>query len=165
MERAELVQRSCRSFTRLARFINQLMREQLASCCPITVRQCYTLEALMAGPKTMKILAAEVAIHQSTLTRIVEKLEKQDLVRRTRKPGNQRSVDVQITDAGKEMYLHLDAVCFHLCSDLLAMIPEDRQVSVVESMEVLADLLNPQNEAFQALLKRCCGESEKETEK
>ena len=165
MERAELVQRSRRSFTRLARFINQLMREQLSSCCPITVQQCYTLEALMEGPKSMKILAAEVAIHQSTLTRIVEKLEKQDLVRRARKPGNQRSVEVQITEAGKGMYLHLDTACSHMISELLAMIPEDRQVTVVEAMETLADLLDPQNEAFQALLRGCCGESEKGAEK
>ena len=165
MEQAELIQRSRRSFTRLARFINQLMREQLSSCCPITVQQCYTLEALMEAPKSMKILAAEVAIHQSTLTRIVEKLERQDLALRTRKPGNQRSVEVQITEAGKQMYLQLDTACSRMISELLALIPEDRQVSVVESMEVLADLLNPQNEAFQALLKRCCGEPEREADK
>ncbi len=165
MERTQLVQSSRRSFTRLARFINQLMREQFAGC-PITVQQCYTLEALMDGPKSMNVLAAEVALHQSTLTRIVEKLEAQDLVGRMRKPGNQRSVEVLITEAGKQMYLHLDKTCSQMISGLLDLIPVDRQATVVETMEVLAGLLDPQNEAFQELLKGCCSDRlEKGTEK
>ena len=65
MQDKQLIERSYRSFTRLARFFNQLMREQLF-CGPVTVQQCYTLETLMDGPKTMNALAAEVALHQST---------------------------------------------------------------------------------------------------
>lgn len=157
MARKNLVQRSRKSFTRLARFINQLMREQLG-CGPVTVQQCYTLEALMDGPKSMKHLAAEVALHQSTLTRVVEKLEKQELVRRTRLANNQRSVEVQMTEAGKQTYLFLDHASSQMISDLLDMIPEARQVTIVEAMEALANLLNPNNEAFQKLLKGCrCG--------
>jgi DNA-binding MarR family transcriptional regulator len=98
MERKQLVEKSRQSFTRLARFINQLMREQLF-CGPVTVQQCYTLEALTDGPKSMSTLAAEVALHQSTLTRIVDKLEKQNLLTRRRKENNQRTVEVQITEA------------------------------------------------------------------
>jgi len=157
MAQKQLVKRSRQSFTRLARFINQLMREQLG-CGPVTVQQCYTLEALMDGPKSMKSLAAEVALHQSTLTRVVEKLEKQGLVRRTRKKDNQRSVEVQITDAGKQMYRFLDDASSQMISDLLDHIPKKRQVAVVDAMEELADLLNPGNEAFQKLLQGCrCG--------
>jgi hypothetical protein len=44
MKHNQLVERSRHSFTRLARFINQLMRAQLF-CGPVTVQQCYTLEA------------------------------------------------------------------------------------------------------------------------
>ena len=157
MAQKQLVKRSRQSFTRLARFINQLMREHLG-CGPVTVQQCYTLEALMDGPRSMKSLAAEVALHQSTLTRIVEKLEKQDLVRRRRPADNQRCVEVKITDAGKQLYLFLDDASSQMISDLLDHIPKNRQVSVVEAMEELADLLNPGNEAFQKLLKGCrCG--------
>jgi len=103
MAQKKLVKRSRQSFTRLARFFNQLMREQLG-CGPVTVQQCYTLEALADGPLSMKDLAGEVALHQSTLTRVVEKLEKQNLVQRTRKSDNQRSVEVRLTDAGKQTY-------------------------------------------------------------
>jgi DNA-binding MarR family transcriptional regulator len=157
MERKQLVERSRQSFTRLARFINQLMRAQLF-CGPVTVQQCYTLEALIDGPKSMSALAAEVALHQSTMTRIVEKLEKQHLVTRKRKQNNQRSVEVQITQPGRQTYQFLESQSTKMISDLLDMIPKERQSSVVEAMEELANLLDPENEAFQQLLKGCrCG--------
>ncbi len=159
MAQKQLVKRSRQSFTRLARFFNQLMREQLG-CGPVTVQQCYTLEALMDGPLSMKELAAEVALHQSTLTRVVEKLEKQNLVQRTRKPDNQRSVEVRLTDAGKQTYLFLDAAGSQMISDLLDLIPKERRVAIVDAMEELANLLTPNNDAFQKLLQGCrCGMS------
>ncbi len=157
MAQKQQVKRSRKSFTRLARFINQLMREQLF-CGPVTVQQCYTLEALVDGPKTMNALAAEVALHQSTLTRIVEKLEKQKLVLRQRVENNQRSVEVQITETGKQTHLFLEQAGEQMISELLNMIPKDRQASIVEAMELLANLLSPENDAFQHLLKGCrCG--------
>ena len=165
MERKYLIDRSRQSFTRLARFINQLMREQLC-CGPVTVQQCNTLEALIDGPKSMKNLAAEVALHQSTLTRVVEKLERQNFVRRERKPNNQRSVEVQITEAGKQTYLFLERANTRMISDLLDLIPGDHQVSVVEAVEELANLLAPENAAFQKLLQGCrCNIYEDEEEK
>ena len=154
MVEEQLVQRSRNSFTRLARFFNQLMREHL-TCGPVTVQQCYTLEALVEGPKTMNELAAEVGIHQSTLTRVVEKLERQHLVQRRRLTKNQRSVEVKITEAGKQTYLLLDKAGLQMISDLLDHIPRERQVTIVEAMEEVAELLNPGNEAFQKLLSGC----------
>jgi len=157
MAQEQLVKRSRQSFARLARFFNQLMRKQLG-CGPVTVQQCYTLEALMNGPLSMKELAAEVALHQSTLTRVVEKLEKQNLVQRTRKSDNQRTVEVDLTDAGKQTYLFLDAAGSQMISDLLDLIPGERRVAIVDAMEEMANLLNPNNEAFQRLLQGCrCG--------
>ena len=157
MAQKQLVNRSRQSLTRLARFFNQLMREQLG-CGPVTVQQCYTLEALADGPLSMKELAAEVALHQSTLTRVVDKLEKQNLVQRTRKLDNQRSVEVRLTDAGKQTYLFLDAAGSQMISDLLDLIPKERRGAIVDAMEELANLFNPNNEAFQELLQGCrCG--------
>ena len=154
MNNTQLVERSYRSFTRLVRFFNQLMRQQLF-CGPVTVQQCYTLEALMEGPKSMNTLAAEVALHQSTLTRVVEKLEKQNFVVRARKAENQRKVEVRITEDGRQTYLLLKKQSAQMISALLDLIPQERQAPVVESLEELAGLLDPQNQAFRALLKGC----------
>jgi DNA-binding MarR family transcriptional regulator len=143
------------SFSRLTRFITQLTREQL-SCCPITVQQCYTLEALMGGPKSMKALAAEAAFHQSTMTRIVEKLERQTLVSRTRKAGNERSVEVAITETGKRTFEQLHKDCSQMFSGLVDLIPEDQRADVVAAMETVSRLLDPENVDFQELLRGCC---------
>jgi DNA-binding MarR family transcriptional regulator len=165
MSETILVEKTYRSFTRLARFFNQLMRQQLF-CGPVTVQQCYTLEVLMDGPRTMNALAAEVALHQSTLTRVVEKLEKQNFAIRSRKADNQRKVEVRITESGRQTYLFLKNQGAQMISALLELIPKDRRAPVVESMEELANLLDPQNEAFQKLLEDCqCGSVEEESRK
>jgi len=158
MKRSEQIRSLRQSFSRLERFFSQLMREQF-SCCGATVQQWNCLEVLLDGPKSMNALAAEVALHQSTVTRIVEKLEKQGFATRTRKAGNQRSVEVQITDAGRKMYAWMDGQCSQMTSDLLDLLPKDRHASIVEAMEEFTKLLDPNNHAFQELLKRCCGQS------
>jgi DNA-binding MarR family transcriptional regulator len=103
----------------------------------------------------MSALAAEVFLHQSTLTRIVQELEKQNLLIRRRKKTNQRSVEVQITEAGKQVHALLESQSSQMISELLKLIPQNRRVAVVESMEELANLLDPGNESFQQLLKGC----------
>jgi DNA-binding MarR family transcriptional regulator len=114
----------------------------------------------------MNALAAEVALHQSTLTRVVEKLEKQNFAIRSRKTDNQRKVEVRITESGRQTYLFLKNQGAQMISALLELIPKDRRAPVVESMEELANLLDPQNEAFQKLLEDCqCGSVEEESRK
>ena len=43
-----------------------------------------------------------------------------------------------------------------MTSNLLELLPNERQASVVEAMEEFSKLLDPSNEAFQEVLKRCC---------
>jgi len=155
MQRAEQIQSLHRSFTRLEKFFKQLMRQQFA-CCSITVQQWYTLEALMDGPKTMNELAAQVALHQSTMTRIVEKLEKQVFVTRTRKTANQRTVEVRITASGKEICIAMDKQCAQMTADLLDLLPRERRTYVVDALEMFTRLLDPGDEAFQQVLHNCC---------
>jgi DNA-binding MarR family transcriptional regulator len=150
------VQSAQRSFTRLARFINKLMREQMA-CGPVTVQQCYALEALASGPMNMTNLATELALHQSTLTRVIDKLAKLGLVRRCRKDANQRVVEVELTDLGRHTHAALDSCGAAVIAQLLEMIPTKRRATVVESTELLAELLDPARDVVGKLLAdNCC---------
>jgi DNA-binding MarR family transcriptional regulator len=155
MKRSEQIRSLRKSFSRLERFFSQLMREQF-SCCGATIQQWYCLEALIEGPKSMNTLASEVALHQSTVTRIVEKLEKQGFAIRTRKEGNQRSVEVQITKSGKDMCKWMDGQCSQMTSELLDLLAKERQALIVEAMDEFSRLLDPSNRAFQEVLKKCC---------
>ena len=159
MERSEQIRSLRKSFSRLERSFSQLMREQF-SCCGTTVQQWNCLEVLLDEPKSMNSLAAEVALHQSTVTRIVAKLEKQGFATRTRKATNQRSVEVRITESGREMYTWMDGQCSQMTSDLLDLLPSERQGSTVETMEEFSKQLDPSNRAFHEVLKKCCEQGE-----
>lgn len=152
----DLVLRAREAFTRHSRLLNRLMRERL-SCGPVTVQQCYALEALAKAPLTMKALSSELALHQSTVTRIVEKLERQGYVARTRQPRDRRAVVVEITELGRETYEVLDENSMALIRAVLTMVPVAERESVVSALETLARALEPNCDAFQMLLASCCG--------
>ena len=164
MATAKQIENLRQSFCRFLRFGNQLMRGQ-ASCCPVTMEQYHTLEALLDGSKSMKDLASEVGFHQSTMTRIVEKLDAQELVLRTRKRSNQRHVDVKITEKGKQTCLSMRNGCSQMIAWLLDAIPKKERASVVKSMETFTNLFSPENNTFQEMYQACCGKPNKGTEK
>lgn len=155
MATAKQVESLRQSFCRFLRFGNQIMRGQ-ASCCPVTMEQYHTLEALLDGPESMKNLASEVGFHQSTMTRIVEKLDAEELVLRRRERSNQRHVDVEITEKGKQTCLSMRNGCSRMISWLLDAIPKKERASVVKSMETFTNLFNPENNTFQEMYQACC---------
>lgn len=146
-----------RSFTRMARFIHQLLREKL-TCGPLTIQQFYTLESLEAGPRTMNALAAQVGLHQSTLTRIVDRLERDGLVARRANPEEKRRVDVVMTHAGRSLYRSLDRECTNVASEVLKVVPEEARQACVDAMDLLSRSMDPDNEMFRAVLRSCCVE-------
>ncbi len=158
MARSKLIERTQASVSCLARSFQQLMREQL-SCGPITVQQCYTLAALTEGPRTMKLLAADVGQHQSTLTRVVEKLERLQFVKRERDEADQRTVHVILTDAGRETHAQLDGESKRMIGVLLDSIPKKEQGAIVAGLEALARILDPHCDTFRRLLGECCNPS------
>jgi DNA-binding MarR family transcriptional regulator len=164
MATTKQIERLRQSFCNFLRFGNQLMRGQ-ASCCPVTMEQYHTLDVLLDGPQTMKKLASGVGFHQSTMTRIVEKLNAQELVLRTRKRSNQRHVDVEITEKGKQVCLSMRNGCSQMMSWLLDAIPKNEQESVVKSMETFTNLFNPENKTFQEMCQTCCCKPVKKLEK
>ena len=152
-----------RSFCRFLRFGSQLMRGQ-ASCCPVTMEQYHTLEAVLDGPKSMKDLAAEVGFHQSTMTRIAEKLDKQELILRTRKRSHQRHIEVKITEKGEQTCLSMRDGCSRMIGWILDAIPQNQRAAVVKSMETFTNVFNPENNKFQEMYQACCCKPNKGTE-
>lgn len=150
-----------RSFTRLARFINQLLREKL-TCGPLTIQQFYTLESLEGGSRPMNALAAQVGLHQSTLTRIVDRLERDGLVARRGNPKEKRRVEVALTEAGRTLYRSLDKECTNVASEVLKVVPEDARQACVDALDLLSRSMDPDSERFRAVLRSCCGDGKGE---
>jgi len=71
---------------------------------------------------------------------------------------NQRCVQVRITESGRDMYKWMDGECSQMMSNLLDLIPGERQPLIVEAMDEFSKLLDPNNQAFQEVLMKCCGQ-------
>lgn len=110
----------------------------------------------MNGPLPMKKLADEVALHQSTLTRVVEKLEEKGLVSRVRPADNQRVVNVCLTDSGRDLFIQIDAASNHMIEQIITLVDPIERAGAVRGLEVLCDLLDPQNAKVQQIITGCC---------
>jgi DNA-binding transcriptional ArsR family regulator len=105
----------------------------------------------------MNDLAAQVGLHQSTLTRIVDRLERDGLVARRRDSKEKRLVEVALTGAGRKLYRALDRECTTVASEMLKVVPEEKRRACVEALDLLSRSIDPDNEKFQAILRDCCG--------
>ncbi len=88
------------------------------------------------GPQLVSELAERVGVDVSTMSRLLRQLEREGLVERERQGGDQRCVQIQLTDAGIET---------------------DRRVSesrTVVLRQVIADWPQADRDAFAALLNR-----------
>lgn len=89
------------------------------------------------GAHTMGDLARRVAVTEKTITGVVDRLERDELVRRERDPVDRRVVHVRLARAGEELFRRIDAGIVAKLAGLLALLdPEDRQhlVRMVEKL-------------------------------
>ena len=67
----------------------------------LTPTQLGVLEAIFhKGPLTQRDLGRKLLSSAGNMTDVIDKLERRDLVRRSRKPGDRRAVRVELTPAG-----------------------------------------------------------------
>jgi DNA-binding MarR family transcriptional regulator len=77
-------------------------------CYDISVTQCYALEALIkSGPLTMNELASRLYLDKSTVSRVVNTMERKGLIRRSRDSNDGRVVSLDCTRKGRELNLRI----------------------------------------------------------
>jgi len=93
----------------------------------LTPTQWETLELLwQRGEAGMNELADELRLSQSTLTRIVDLLEKKDLARRRPSRDDRRRVEATLTPRGEELYLQVRDRLEAACREILRSLPADQ---------------------------------------
>jgi MarR family transcriptional regulator, organic hydroperoxide resistance regulator len=55
------------------------------------------------APRSLRELADDLALEPATLSPLVKRLENQGLVRRVRRPADERVLDIGLTDAGRSL--------------------------------------------------------------
>src|SRR5919202_2766246 len=105
----------------------------------VTLPQFRALVVLCAeGPLRSGVLAERLGIHQSTFTRLADRLVAQGWVRREPNAESRREVLVDLTDAGRELVTKvLDARRADLARILRAASPQDR-VAIRAGFEAFA---------------------------
>lgn len=119
-------------------------------CCGLTVAQAATLEALAGGEATrLGPLARSLGIAPSTLTRNLERLEQEGLVRREVDAQDGRAARVCLTAAGERAAERVAAQEEAFAADVLKRLGRERSA---QALAALGELL----QAVRAASEQCC---------
>ena len=120
-------------------------------CCEgMTPRQTAILRTLIAqeGARLMDLAAAS-GITPSAMTRVIEKLEKQDMVRRVRGAREDgRAAIVEITPAGRKARRRIDQLMRERARAVCESIPAARREQVLDALREFSSALEQSH---------CCG--------
>ena len=105
----------------------------------LTITQCYVLDLLKKrGPLTLNQLVAEMWLDKSTLSRVVDGLEKKQVVQRTANPADGRSILIEPTRAGLRRYERVEADLVSENAEVLSGFPAATRRQLIELMSALA---------------------------
>lgn len=109
----------------------------------ITAEQSAVLNQLT---DTQGINQKELANHldkpSANVTRLIDQLEKKELVRREESPTDRRAYFTYITDKGKEVYQTLKPVNESLHADILSGVSEEELASFKKVLHIINDNIN-----------------------
>jgi MarR family transcriptional regulator, organic hydroperoxide resistance regulator len=128
----------------LAKLIQQIIildRNEKA-CQGVTLSQHYTIEALLRNrAMTMKELSREMNLATSTLTRIIDILVRDGLVKRKTKESDRRIVIVELTETGIEKADRLRECTRQFWKNILHEIPENKKPDLAEQVQLLLEAM------------------------
>jgi DNA-binding MarR family transcriptional regulator len=135
----------CLALYTASRAVTGLYRELLEEA-GLTYPQYLVMRLLwQRGPGPVKDLAAALQLDYGTLSPLLKRLEAAGLIHRTRRPDDERSVEIALTDAGEAMRTTAANVPTRLTS---AMALSDR--ATTDLLKTLAQLTASVNRAAAA---------------
>jgi DNA-binding MarR family transcriptional regulator len=121
-------------------------------CCGLTLAQCHTLlEVGYRGEVSLVDLASSFGLDTSTLSRMIQGLVLLGLVRRLTNEKDRRYVAISLTEQGRKLFEQIETTFNTYFSEVLELIPSEKQSSVVEGIGLFSDAVRKRNE-----VSRCC---------
>lgn len=123
--------------------VNALQRDE-KRCFGVSLSRCVTLETLLReGPLPVRDLASRLGLDASTVTRSVDGLVREELVRRTRdERQDRRRVFVALTARGRALAQKLEDCADAYSDEILARIPRDRREDVLYALGLLVEAVD-----------------------
>jgi DNA-binding MarR family transcriptional regulator len=141
-EVGEMVQKLVRVF--------QLFERDQIKVHGFTSSQCYSLiEILKSGGLTMNELSDKMNLDTSTMTRVIDKLVRDKLIKRDRDENDRRIVIVTLTELGQEAALNLSTTVNEYYKKIISNIPMGKTEEVLNAVSILL-------KAFEKANPNCC---------
>ena len=97
------------------------------------------------GPLTVSSLARQVYLSPSTIVGILDRLEQKALVLRRRSSHDRRVVNIEITQAGRNLVCSAPSPLQETLAKALQNLPEEEQVSITKALEKIVALMEAQD--------------------
>lgn len=94
------------------------------------------------GPMPLSRIARLIMVNSSTVTGIIDRLEKKELVARIRDPRDRRMITIKLTQAGTRLAENAPPLIPEGIVEGLKSLPEEEFKKVVYGVSKLAGLLN-----------------------
>jgi len=129
----------CFALSRATRHVSKVYREKLRPF-DLTQPQFFLLLALFEQDGiSITALSEKVALEKSTLTGLLDRMERDGLVERSNEPNDRRALRIKLSDRAKGLQPHLTAIYEETNSLFLSRLTEDerygfeRAIAAIES--------------------------------
>jgi DNA-binding MarR family transcriptional regulator len=147
-------------FRKILRQIQKELMELFKSdarCCGISLAQCHALLELgISGRTTISILADELALDKSTLSRTIDGLVQQGLVLRNINEGDRRFMSVELSARGETFYKTLNERYHEILHEAFKGISRETQAQLLEDMELFVTILSRIKQKGLLSQIKCC---------
>jgi DNA-binding MarR family transcriptional regulator len=111
------------------------LREELHS---VTIHQLTALGFLKDGSVTMRELAKDLDVSESSATAVTDRLVRQGLVERQSDPSDRRVVRLALSPEGSTLVERLDEAATAKTAEMLAALTDIQLVQLIDILETLA---------------------------
>lgn len=128
----------------VVRLFLQTQRVMTACCSDATAKECQAL--LLVGateePLTVQDFADRMGLEKTWASRLVARMEKRGLVKRTDHPDDGRSWLIELTPKGRKEHSSLEKTLNDHALDLLGCVPAPERANVERALLHLRDALD-----------------------
>jgi DNA-binding MarR family transcriptional regulator len=115
----------------------RIINREQQYCYNVTLSQGSTIRILARkGKVTMGELSKDLGVSRSTMTRIVDILVRDTIIKRGMECGDRRQVCVELTEKGLNLYNELEESSTAYLSLFLKALPEHKQDDVIEALRL-----------------------------
>lgn len=128
-----------------------------SQCCGMSLTQCHVLMEL-ANKETANIkeLSELFGLDKSSLSRVVDKMVEAGYLNRTEKKDDRRFLSISLTEKGSRKAEEIYTGCNLYFEKLFKLIPENKHLSVIESLTLLTSAMNGLRNETGSGSDNCC---------